>query len=284
MPPRGPRRDDPPPPAEVTFRAIGWVSCAEYHVYEAARQGVLGGDNRAQIHLYDDERRLGETLEGLAGFERLWVLSELHLSQTWRQKVAPPRAGAGKLGVFATRAPHRPNRLGLTCVRLLGLDGLTLDVAEHDFLHRTPVLDLKPYLPYADSFPDAAIGWLAERPLVVHRVVVSDRAAARLDAVESLTGLAARAFVHVQLSTEPTEASRKRITPARGAGEHVIAYRTWRIRYRVSPDAPRVDVLDVTSGYTDAELADPADRHGDKGAHRDFLERFGRDLPSPGDI
>eukprot|EP00658_Telonema_sp_P-2_P047939 TRINITY_DN36497_c0_g1_i1.p1 TRINITY_DN36497_c0_g1~~TRINITY_DN36497_c0_g1_i1.p1 ORF type:complete len:114 (+),score=15.46 TRINITY_DN36497_c0_g1_i1:192-533(+) len=65
-------------------------------------------------------------------------------------------------GVFSTRSPHRPNGIGLSCVRLVDVQGLCVHIADHDLLHGTPVLDIKPYLPFCDSHPDARAGWVSE--------------------------------------------------------------------------------------------------------------------------
>jgi tRNA (Thr-GGU) A37 N-methylase len=79
----------------------------------------------------------------------------------FRSRVVPPR-DTKKRGLFATRAPQRPNPIGLSCVRLVRIDKRVLHIADHDLLDGTPVLDLKPYLPYCDSVPDARIGYVAE--------------------------------------------------------------------------------------------------------------------------
>ena len=78
----------------------------------------------------------------------------------WRPKVLPPRSAGRRRGVFSTRSPHRPNPIGLSVVRLDEVRGLTLHVRDVDMIDGTPVLDLKPYVPYADAFPDARTGWL----------------------------------------------------------------------------------------------------------------------------
>lgn len=95
----------------------------------------------------------------LAGFARIWLLFVFHRSEGWKAEVKPPRGG-GKRSVLATRSPHRPNAIGLSAVELLGIDGNTLRVCGVDLLDGTPILDIKPYVPYADAFPDAAAGWI----------------------------------------------------------------------------------------------------------------------------
>jgi tRNA (Thr-GGU) A37 N-methylase len=77
--------------------------------------------------------------------------------------VRSPRDSEGEHGLFATRSPHRPNLIGLSCLRLTGIEGRVLHVLGVDILDHTPVLDIKPYVPYADAFPEARAGWLDER-------------------------------------------------------------------------------------------------------------------------
>ena len=95
----------------------------------------------------------------LAGFERIWLVFVFHRSEGWKAEVKPPRGG-GKRSVLATRSPHRPNAIGLSAVELLGIDAHALRVRGMDLLDGTPILDIKPYVPYADAFPDARAGWI----------------------------------------------------------------------------------------------------------------------------
>ncbi|MDW2982806.1 tRNA (N6-threonylcarbamoyladenosine(37)-N6)-methyltransferase TrmO [Rhodanobacter sp. KK11] len=95
----------------------------------------------------------------LAGFERVWLLFAFHRSEGWKAEVRPPRGG-GKRSVLATRSPHRPNALGLSAVELLAVEENALRVRGVDLLDGTPILDIKPYVPYADAFPQARAGWI----------------------------------------------------------------------------------------------------------------------------
>ena len=109
-------------------------------------------------------------LRGLEGFSHLWLIWEFSQArrQGWSPTVRPPRMGGNqRLGVFATRSPFRPNPLGLSCVRLLGLEkhpgqGTVLRVAGADLMDGTPIYDIKPYLPYADCRPEAAGGFASQ--------------------------------------------------------------------------------------------------------------------------
>ncbi|MEW9623720.1 tRNA (N6-threonylcarbamoyladenosine(37)-N6)-methyltransferase TrmO [Rhodanobacter geophilus] len=100
-----------------------------------------------------------EAFADLPGFERIWLLFVFHRSEGWKPQVRPPRGG-GKRGVLATRSPHRPNAIGLSAVELVAVEERALRVRGVDLLDGTPILDIKPYVPYADAFPDSRAGWI----------------------------------------------------------------------------------------------------------------------------
>ena len=95
----------------------------------------------------------------LAGFERIWLVFVFHRSEGWKGEVRPPRGG-GKRSVLATRSPHRPNAIGLSAVELVAVSDGALQVRGLDLLDGTPIIDIKPYVPYADAFPAARAGWI----------------------------------------------------------------------------------------------------------------------------
>lgn len=105
-----------------------------------------------------------EALRGIEAFSHLWLLFDFSKShrETWSPTVRPPRLGGNRrVGVFASRSPFRPNPIGLSCVRLLSVEktetnGIVLHVGGVDLLSGTPILDIKPYLPFADCHPDAS--------------------------------------------------------------------------------------------------------------------------------
>jgi tRNA-Thr(GGU) m(6)t(6)A37 methyltransferase TsaA len=146
-------------------RPIGVVRSPYLERYGTPRQatvtrGVVGeGPVDARIVL-DPAVVPREALRDLEGFGRIWVIAWLDRNTGWRPTVVPTRGPKVRRGVLATRSPHRPNALGLTATELVGVDGLTLHVRGIDLLDGTPVLDVKPYVPYADAFPDAASGWV----------------------------------------------------------------------------------------------------------------------------
>ncbi|MCB9680978.1 MAG: tRNA (N6-threonylcarbamoyladenosine(37)-N6)-methyltransferase TrmO [Alphaproteobacteria bacterium] len=157
--------DAVPFPDTVSLTPIGVVRSPYRQRYGTPRQatvtaGTLG--ERAQdatIELFEHVVP-AQALSGLEGFGYIWVVAWFHLNKHWNPTVVPPRGPKVRRGVLATRAPHRPNQLGLSAVELVGVEGHVLRVRGIDLLDGTPVLDLKPYVPYADAFPDAPAGWL----------------------------------------------------------------------------------------------------------------------------
>jgi tRNA (adenine37-N6)-methyltransferase len=144
--------------------AIGWV-CSPYQRRFGTPQQASAVDSEIEARLVLDAERIPETaLRDLAGIERLWVLSYLDRSGTWGALVQPPRGPRVRRSLFATRSPDRPNPIGLSAVQLLRIDGLTLHVRGVDLLDGTPILDLKPYVPYADAFPGSRAGWIDDIP------------------------------------------------------------------------------------------------------------------------
>lgn len=125
-------------------------------------------------------------VEGLDGFSHLWLTFHFHAcaAQGWRARVRPPRLGGNReVGVLASRAPFRPNFLGLSAVRLLRVDidhGVSLHVAGLDLLDGTPILDIKPYVPYTDALPNAQGGFASAVPDAVNRVEFTPAALAFL--------------------------------------------------------------------------------------------------------
>jgi tRNA (adenine37-N6)-methyltransferase len=103
-----------------------------------------------------------QALKGLETFSHLWIIFEFHQhdAKAWKPTIRPPRLGGReRIGVLASRSPHRPNPIGLSCVKLDRIEGKSIYVSGVDILDGSPILDIKPYLPYADSFPNASSGW-----------------------------------------------------------------------------------------------------------------------------
>ncbi len=146
--------------------------------------GLVEGEARV---VFEPPFRVAEAVRGLEGFDYVWLIWQFHLNRRektqcpnaedsapegaeWSPTVRPPRLGGNKrVGVFASRSPFRPNPIGLSSVRLLGVEiveglGPVLRVQGADLVDGTPIFDIKPYLAYADSHPDARSGFAPQAP------------------------------------------------------------------------------------------------------------------------
>ena len=142
------------------------------------RQSSLAPDIEGRI-VFTDEYRVREALRGLEGFSRLWLIWGFSANKAakgeWQPTVRPPRQGGNTaLGVWATRSPYRPNPIGLSCVELQRIDDRELVVRGADLMDGTPIYDIKPYVAYADSFPEALCGFAGEAPEKKLRVVIPE--------------------------------------------------------------------------------------------------------------
>jgi len=146
---------------QISMQPIGVVHSSYRERFAVPRQPSLDEPLPAQIELKNG-MNFDQAVQDLDGFSHIWVIYWMHLNQGWNPTVTPPRGPKKRRGLFATRGPHRPNSIGLSAVRLIKVEGRTLHIQGHDMLDGTPVLDIKPYLPYADSHPDASSGWVGE--------------------------------------------------------------------------------------------------------------------------
>jgi len=264
----------------LTIEPIGIVRTGLASKAEAARQPRAAVGVPGRIELLPG-RNFEHALEDLQGWEHIWVIFWFHLNPSWRPKVLPPRSTSGRKGVFSTRSPHRPNPIGLSCLRLERIDGLTLHVLDVDLVDGTPVLDIKPYVPYTDAHPAARSGWLEDAPRAIDgsgprdpvdafAVHLAPLAAAQCTWIEARTRLAIRARIEASLKLGPEPHPYRRIR--RDGDGFVLAIKEWRVRFEVI--ARDVRVKEVLTGYRTSQLerGDPADEL--VRAHRAFLETW----------
>ncbi len=150
---------------ENTLKVIARIHTDFPEKFGIPRQSGLIPELEGRI-VFEPRYRDPKALLGIQEYSHLWLLWDFSLAhiEDFRPTVYPPRLGGKvKKGVFATRSPFRPNSIGLSCVRLerveQGAEGMVLVVSGADMLDGTPIYDIKPYLPYADSHPDAAGGF-----------------------------------------------------------------------------------------------------------------------------
>lgn len=208
------------------FDAIGTIQTCFKEKFGIPRQSGLVESARGTIKL-DDDPDLRTAIRSLESFSHLWVIFVFHEhgSKNWKPSIRPPRlGGARKVGVLASRSPHRPNPIGLSAVAIEACrpdapGGPEIDVSGVDLLDGTPILDIKPYIPYADSIPGAKAGW-AEDKIERTRVVFTDSAEAALVAKAGRLGDAAGGYAKLKdliiqmLEIDPRPAFQKRRMPA----------------------------------------------------------------------
>ena len=151
---------------DATIHAIAYMRSDFPTKFGIPRQSGLVEELRSTI-VFEPEYRNPDALRGVEDYSHLWLIWQFSeaVRQGWSPTVRPPRLGGNtRMGVFATRSPFRPNSLGLSSVRLLGVErteeyGTVLHVGGADLMDGTPIFDIKPYIPYGDCHPDATGGF-----------------------------------------------------------------------------------------------------------------------------
>ena len=151
---------------DVTIQVIARMHSDFATKFGIPRQSGLVEELRSTI-VFEPEFRNPDALRGIEDFSHLWIIWQFSeaVRTGWSPTVRPPRLGGNtRMGVFATRSPFRPNSLGLSSVKLLGVEhtekyGTVLHVGGADLMDGTPIFDIKPYIPYGDSHPDATGGF-----------------------------------------------------------------------------------------------------------------------------
>lgn len=158
--------DEVGPMEQHSIKVIARIRSDFKTKFGVPRQSGLVEALRARI-VFEPEYRNADALRGIEGFSHLWLIWQFSeaVRDKWSPTVRPPRLGGNtRMGVFATRSPFRPNPIGLSCVRLEGIRrepelGCVLEVSGADLMDGTPILDIKPYIPYADCQKDATGGF-----------------------------------------------------------------------------------------------------------------------------
>lgn len=152
--------------SSVTLQPIAVLRTPFAEKFGVPRQSGLVPEAEGRVEFLP-EFAAPEFVRGLDAFSHIWLITGFHRNPPWTGSavVRPPRLGGNdKVGVFASRAPNRPNPLGLSLVRLLAIEPGVLRVAGIDAVDGTPVFDVKPYLPWCEAIPDAKADWAPEPP------------------------------------------------------------------------------------------------------------------------
>lgn len=260
--------------ANLLVEPIGFVRTDAVERVDAPRQPAAATDRRGRIELLPG-RNFEHALDNLAEWPLIWVIFWFHLNAGWRPKVLPPRSTSGRKGVFATRAPHRPNPIGLSAVRLERVEGLTLHIRDVDMVDGTPVLDLKPYVAYSDAHPAATSGWLdpgrmPSDPGPDFEVRFDPLADAQAAWIESRTGFELSTRIRTTLALGPEPHPYRRIR--RDPGGLTLAVKEWRVRFSVLDREIRVHA--IRTGYRPTQLSEDGEPFA---THRAFRLAFPAD-------
>lgn len=252
---------------------IGYFRCSDNKRYSLPKQPGKGRENHGIIVL-NPHQNFEQALEDLSGFSRIWVLFWFHHNSNWKPKVLTPSMDSPKRGLFATRSPHRPNPIGLSCLEIVEIKNLHIYVSNHDLLDETPVLDIKPYVEYADSWPGASQGWLEpyKSPISTYDILWNTRSKEQLDYLEAQWKIKMCEEINFRLNTNPFPSKNNRISHLKG-NSYQLAYKTWRVHFKIDPGL--IEVLEISSGYNVKTLQGiQPSRWDDLEIHQAFQTKF----------
>lgn len=196
------------------FAQIGVIRSPYKEKFAVPRQPGLVKDGGGELHLLSPYNQ-AEAVRGLEAFSHLWLLFVFHQTMEggWRPTVRPPRLGGNaRMGVFATRSTFRPNPIGMSLVELKGIrcqkDDVILELGSLDLVDGTPIVDIKPYLPFAEAVPDARAGYAQQAPQADTPVSFTPEVQQQLVKLESRYPNIAR-FICQVLAQDPRPAYRK---------------------------------------------------------------------------
>jgi tRNA (adenine37-N6)-methyltransferase len=221
----------------VVLEPIGIIRSCFKEKFGIPRQPGLVREARARLELLPPFDR-PEAVRGLAGFSHIWIIFIFHANRlgTWKPTVRPPRLGGNRrIGVFASRSGFRPNPVGISAVELTALrfpdDRAVLDIRGGDLLDGTPVVDIKPYLPYADSRPAACAGYAPTPPDAQLPVIFSSGAQAACRRYRPGDGTDLQALISALLQADPRPAYHRTHTDGRGYGFRIFDLDVrWRLQ------------------------------------------------------
>ena len=254
------------------LHSIGTFYCESTERYSQPHQPQDSQSKKGMIKL-EAHQNFEMALQDLNGFDKIWVIFIFHKVENWKPKVMPPRNDGSKKGVFSTRSPHRPNPIGMSCLDLIKIEGRTIYIKNHDLLNETPILDIKPYLAYCDSFPEAKLGWVNHVPDHAFDIEWSQESSLKKDWLLS-KNINILELAETTLKYYPNENSHRRIKKI-DINKWEFAVKTWRISYEIHKENNTILILSIYSGYDQATLNNTKpSKWDDVPIHQEFNETF----------
>jgi tRNA-Thr(GGU) m(6)t(6)A37 methyltransferase TsaA len=228
--------------SNINFLPIGIIHSCFKEKFAVPRQPILAPNSHAQLILFPPYNT-AESLSGLECISHLWITFIFHQSNTFtKNKVRPPRLGGNKkIGVFASRSTHRPNPIGLSVVKLDKIEKNTLFLSGIDIIDQTPVIDIKPYVPYCDIILDAKNS-IAPTPPKQLKVTFSTNASVQVKKHEQRLTHSIKALIIQMLSQDPKPAYQQ-VDPLRIYGVNIYDINVqW-----VYLDTQTIEVINIVS-------------------------------------
>lgn len=229
-----------------SFEQIGVIHSPYKEKFAVPRQPGLVTDGGGELHLIPPYN-VADAVRGLEGFSHLWLLFVFHQTMAggWRPTVRPPRLGGNaRMGVFATRSTFRPNPIGMSLVELKGIrcqkDQVVLQLGSLDLVDGTPIVDIKPYLPFAEAVPEAIAGYAQHAPEADMPVYFAANVKQQLSVLEKRYPNIER-FIRQVLAQDPRPAYRK----TKDAGKtYAVLLLDFNVRWRVTGEGSEVFAIE----------------------------------------
>lgn len=229
-----------------SFEQIGVIRSPYKEKFAVPRQPGLVTDGGGELHLLPPYN-VADAVRGLEGFSHLWLLFVFHQTMEggWRPTVRPPRLGGNtRMGVFATRSTFRPNPIGMSLVELKGIrcqkDQVILQLGSLDLVDGTPVVDIKPYLPFAEAVPEAVAGYAQNAPAADMPVYFTPELQPQLSLLEKRYPNIER-FIREVLAQDPRPAYRK----GEDIGKtYAVLLLEFNVRWRVTEQGSEVFAIE----------------------------------------